>query len=380
MSNLEFISKLVECAMMQQLNDHIAINELDNPVQSAYKKYHSCETSLTKFVNDLLWSMENSSLNALVATDLKLSAAFDTVDHQVLVSVLENKFGIKDTALRWFRSFLHDRQFKVSVRGTTSEVRTFNYSVAQGSCSGPLLFCLYSSTLSSILSPSITLSAFADDHTLNKSYKPEMTCETDTRYLLEHSLIQIDNWMKENRLKMNTSKTEFIVFDSPVQLTKCKLDNLQVVNDEVPKTRLIRLLGAWLDKNLNFNTHATKKCRSAMWTLMKIRQIRKYLDQDSTKLLVDTLATSHIDYCNALLFGACDYVIRKFERVQNAAAKLILQLQRQDSATEALRQLHWLPIRARIDFKIALMVYKCLNNMGPSYLKGKGLLKCAHFI
>ena len=108
--------------------------------------------------------MERSEICSLVAIDL--SVAFDTVDHTVLLSVLEKFYGITDTALRWYRSYLADRRFKVSIENEFSEVKTFNYSVPQGSCCGPNLFCMYSSTLPSVIINGINLSAFADDHTL----------------------------------------------------------------------------------------------------------------------------------------------------------------------------------------------------------------------
>ena len=89
---------------------------------------------------------------------------------------------------------------------------------------------------------------------------------------------------------------------------------------------------------------------------------------ETTKILVDSLLTSHLDYCNSLLYNASDYVINKLKCVQNQAAKLILNLSRFDSATKSWKLLHWLPIRDRIEFKILLIVFKCLHKSGPQYL------------
>ena len=115
-SNLKFISKLVGKCVLMQLEDHLTLNGLHADHQSAYKKRHSCETLLLKVVNDILWALECQELNAMLLPDL--SAAFDTVDHQLLISLLENKYGIQDTALLWYQYYLKDCQFKVTVDGS----------------------------------------------------------------------------------------------------------------------------------------------------------------------------------------------------------------------------------------------------------------------
>ena len=114
---------------------------------------------------------------------------------------------------------------------------------------------------------------------------------------------------------MNTGKTEFILFDSWQNLFKCKTQEIIVVTDKVAKSNCVRLLGAWMDLELSFNDHVTKKCKSAMWNLMKLKCIRSYLDMDTAKILVDALVTSHLAYCNSLLVSCCDYVIKKVQRV-----------------------------------------------------------------
>ena len=128
-------------------------------------------------------------------------------------------YGFEDTALKWFEQFLEDRQFKVSVNNKYSETKTFNFSVAQGSCSGPVLFCLYSSTLPKLIPTGINLQAFADDHTVSKGFKLNASEINSAKLCPEETLYDIHNWMKENRLKMN-NKTEFIIFGSNHYLRK----------------------------------------------------------------------------------------------------------------------------------------------------------------
>lgn len=181
--------------------------------QSAKRANHSCETSVLKLTNDILWAMEDTKACALVAIDL--SAAFDTVNHQVVLEVLQNKFGVEDRALHWFESYLRDRRFKVSVGEEFSKEVLFNFSVPQGSVIGPRLFCVYSSTLESVVPNDTSMSAFADDHTLYKNFDPKNVGDEEcVMGELEKVLSDVQDWMSLNRLKMNASKSEFVVFSS----------------------------------------------------------------------------------------------------------------------------------------------------------------------
>ena len=152
------------------------------------------------------------------------------------------------------------------------------------------------------------------------------------------------------------------------QMKKCSSTSIPVETDTVERSLQIGLLGAWFDENVTMKVHVMKKCSIAMWNLSKHKKIRKYLDTDTCTIVVDALVTSHLDYCNSLLFGISEYLLHRLQIVQNYPAKLVLNRKRYESATQCLIDLHWLPIKARIDYKIILIVFKCLHSMGPSYL------------
>ena len=113
-SSLPFVSKLEEKCIQKQFNDHCNEVLLNSDYQGAYKARYSCETALLKIANDLLWAMERGNISALIL--MKHSAAFNTVDHEILVSLLEKKFEIRDVALKWLREYLQPRFFKVCVK------------------------------------------------------------------------------------------------------------------------------------------------------------------------------------------------------------------------------------------------------------------------
>ena len=185
-SNLSFVSKVVETAGMNQILDHCNRMKLMPSYQSAYRPNHSCETALLKIVNDILWSMEHQKITALICMDL--SAAFDTVDHEILLFVLEHKFGLKGNVLRWISEYLENRRMMVVCVGNKySDVKIFNYSVPQGSCNGPAYFTLYSSILRNVIDEELDLNAFADNHTLKCDFKPGQS-ESETISCIERNL------------------------------------------------------------------------------------------------------------------------------------------------------------------------------------------------
>ena len=141
-SNLCLVSKVVEKVTLDQFNSHCQEYNLVPEYQSAYRKRHSCKTSLVKLVNDILWNMENQLVTAIVILDL--SAAFDTVDHDIL---LGKCFGIVGAARTWYESYLKPKRFRVAVEDKISQPRQLDYSVPQGSVQGAFLFIAYASTL-----------------------------------------------------------------------------------------------------------------------------------------------------------------------------------------------------------------------------------------
>ena len=366
-SNLSFISKIAEKGVIQQLNEYFSKNDLHFNHQSAYKNNFSTETALCVLTNDLLWAMEKTQATVLVALDL--SAAFDTVDHSVLHSLLHDNFGISDTALDWMESYLSNRTLKVKVNEAMSSPHTFNYSVPQGSCLGPVLFNVYVSTITECVPEDLSLGGYADDHYIKGTFNPADDNETSSCITrIEDTLNNIHQWMSANRLKMNPSKTEVILFRSQRLLSKNSISSINVAGDTIHTSNCIKYLGAQLDCNLTFDDYIKAKCGKAIINIRNIFHIRKYIDLKTAKQLASSLILSHLDYSNSILAGLPASRLRPLQRVQNWAAKVVLCRSKYDSSLEALQYLHWLPIRERIDFKIACLVYKCLNNLAPEPL------------
>ena len=174
--------------------------------------------------------------------------------------------------------------------------------------------------------------------------------------------------MSANRLKLNPSKTEVIIFGSPQMLLKNTITSINVAGDNIKVGDCIKYLGANLDANLSFKDFISQKCKVAAINIRNISQIRKFIDIKIAKQLATSLVLSHLDYSNSVLSGLPATSLKPLQRVQNWAARVVLGKSKFDSATMALIELHWLPILERIDFKIACLVFKCLKNQAPTSL------------
>ena len=168
-SNLKFVSKVMEKCVLKQFINHCNCNSLIPDYQSAYHSNYGCETAVVKLVDDILNNKESNKGTALMAIDL--SATFDMVDHDILLDVIHNKFGIRGMALNWFESYLRPRHCKVCIAESHSTHRKLDFSVPQGSCAGANIFNAYTSTLTSVIPRLIDIHGFADDHILKDIFK-----------------------------------------------------------------------------------------------------------------------------------------------------------------------------------------------------------------
>ena len=208
-SNLPFLSKILEKVVLHKLLSHLQENNLSNHFQSAYRAGHSTETNLLRIINDILSALDNDNISVLLLLDL--SAAFDTIDHQILLSRLNPVFGIQSTALQWFYSYLSDRYQSTSINNSSSSPSQLMYGVPQGSVLGPILFVLYTTPLSDIIANhSVNHQLFADDTQLQKS--APLSEVTNLIKELNACTDDIKTWMTENQLKLNDDKQKLFSF------------------------------------------------------------------------------------------------------------------------------------------------------------------------
>ena len=311
--------------ILEQLQSHIDEHQLLTSRLCAYRPGYSMESVIVKITNDVLRSMDLQCMTPLVAIDL--SVAFDTVNHSIMISVLKRRFGITNNALKWFHEYLSDRSIAVEINGTISSELALSFSVPQGSCASPVLFNLYISTLYQTLQDKGSGSeviGYADDTSVYKSY-PADIAEKESAIVegLEVDIKLTKKWMAENRLKMNDTKTEYIVFGNNVQQAKCHHQGITIGEETILKSNMIRLLGVHLDMQVTLKEHIKMKSAKVAYNLHTVCELRNVLSKHTTKSLVYAIVSSHMDYCNSVMTGLPMETLKPLQRIQNLAAKLV---------------------------------------------------------
>jgi hypothetical protein len=365
-SNLCFLSKTLERVVAKQLNSYLLSNNLREPMQSAYTNGHSTETALVRVQNDILCAMDQQKYVILLLLDL--SAAFDTVDHQILLNRLHSRFGITGLCFKWIKSYIDNRTQQVSINNKKSEVCDLQYGVPQGSVLGPVLFTLYTTPLGDILRKhEISFHLYADDCQIYCTFTINNTDKVITQ--IEHSVDEIRTWMRDNMLKLNDNKTEVILFGNNISKSFMSNISIKIGADQIhPSLTSVRNLGVLCDNNMNSFDQISKTCKSAFFHLHRISKISKYLTTFATKQLIHSLVISRLDYNNALLIGLPQKSLKQLQKVQNCAARLLTGSKSHEHITPVLKELHWLPVESRITFKVLLLVYKAIHTQIPSYI------------
>ena len=263
-SNLNFISKLLEGVVCLQIQEHLYKQNMLPQYQSSYWANYSTETLLLKLIDDVLKGMEAQEVTAPVALDL--NAAYDTVDHELLLVILRSHFGIYGIPLTWIKSYLDKRSFQVEVGSTLSEPIDVPYAVQQGSLLGPVLFVCYIATLQNIIQDtSSSLLGYADDHTVHNSFLP-----IDEHLALENLSVVTDktrNWMKHSFLKMNDSKMEIVIFGTRNQCNTITTTAIDVGDTTVNISPDLTYLGVLFDHNLMLKSYILSKAKKASYYL-----------------------------------------------------------------------------------------------------------------
>ena len=264
-SNLTFISKLLECVVCKQLRAHLATHGLEEIFKSAYKENHSVETAILSVYNDMVRAIDRKKSVVLVLLDL--SAAFDTVDHGILLEILCKRVGVSGVAIKWFASYLKGRSQYVTVNNISSKPTELKCGVPQGSVLGPLLFTTYLLPLGDTLRAiGVDFHFFADDQQIYMEFSID---ETQHPRNMEKCLSSILSWLKQNFMSCNTNKTEMIIISSSHGPTP-PLFNITFNGDIITPSKQVRNLGVIFDKNLNMESHVNKVCQAGYFHLRNI--------------------------------------------------------------------------------------------------------------
>ena len=254
-SNISHVSQLIEKIVCGQIKDHLNSNGLQEPFQSAYRELCSTETALLHVRTDKLRCNDDGKAVAVVLLDL--SAAFNTVDHALLLNRLKNTFGIYGTAIAWISSYLKDRTFRVSVGDATSSSQDLCYGILQGSVVGPLFFVLYTCCIgTNIRKYDIHYNMFTDDVQLYLPFNAKS--EHDIRFAIDKLssyINEISLRMTMYKLRVNGEKTELFLASSQHKFYHLKDICINICGSLISQSVTIRNLGVILDQTMSMSEH-----------------------------------------------------------------------------------------------------------------------------
>ena len=366
-SNLSFLSKVVERAAAVRLSVHSESQQLLPSRQSAYRARHSTETAIIAVHDEIVKAIDAGEVCALVLLDL--SAAFDTVDHSTLLQVLRSRFGVTGAAHSWCSSYLSQRSQTFCANAQLSGPHIVDCSVPQGSVLGPQKFSQYTEDLAYLITNyQLSYHLYADDTQLLGSTPTSAIQTTVNR--LQSCAAAIHLWCSSRRLQLNPAKTELIWFGSRANLQKIATADLSLLIDGnvIHRVDSVRDLGVTLDSELTLQRHVNKVASLCFYHIRRLKQVCKLLGPGVATTLVSTFVLNRLDYCNAILAGLPKTTIAPLQRAQNAAARLVAQLGPRDHVSNALRDLHWLPVQQRITYKLCLLMHLVHNDRAPVYL------------
>ena len=217
------MSKAFEKEVFRQVYRYLSESSLLSKFQSGFRSRHSTVTALIQMCDEWLENMDNGRLNGVVFIDIK--KAFDSIDHRILLNKMNEQFGIFGVELKWFESYLTNREQQYNVNGELSSNKIITCGVPQGSILGPLLFLLYINDLPDCLK-STNPSMYADDNQIfSSSYDANELVVS-----LNSDLSHVCNWLKENRLQMHPSKCKMMFIGSPYNLNNIMYEEPVVAN------------------------------------------------------------------------------------------------------------------------------------------------------
>ncbi|KAF7253219.1 hypothetical protein EYD10_00056 [Varanus komodoensis] len=359
-ANTPFLGKVLERLVAGQLHFLDEMDYLD-PFQSSFRPGYGTEFALVALYDDLCRERDKGSASLLLLLDL--SAAFDTINHRILLERLAG-LGVGGSAWQWFYSYLTGRLQKVVLGDCSSAPWQLCHGVPQGSVLSPLLFNIDMKPLGEVIRRfELWCHQYADDTQLYLSFT---STPGEVVAVLSQCLTEVMGWMRASKLSLDPDKTEVLLMNG----SRFQVSDFDLVLDGValPLKDRVHSLGVLLDPEMSLESQVAAVARSAFLQLRLIHQLHPYLDKHCLATVIHALVTSWLDYCKALHVGWPLKTVWILQLVQKRAARLLPGTGLYSHITPVLYQLHWLP-EVWAQFKVLVLTYKALNGLGPGYLK-----------
>ena len=359
-SLLSNINKIIEKLMHERLYSFLEKHSCIYELQFGFRSKHSTGHALTDLTEAIRMAMDESSYAIGVFIDLQ--KAFDTVDHEILLSKLDH-YGIRGISNNWFRSYLTNRQQYVTINGEDSNLRIMKFGVPQGSVLGPLLFLIYINDLYLSIKHS-TARHFADDTCLlikNKSLKR-------IKKLLNQDLKSLNAWLKANKISLNASKTEILIFrhhNKPINYDlKIKLDGKRLY-----PSKFVKYLGILIDSQLNWSYHVKSLVPKLARANGMLAKIRHYVSRESLRSIYFAIFSSLMNYGSHVWGQVNNGYVKRIIKLQDKSIRIINFAKYHDPTSELYKKSSILKFQDQIRLNNYFHVHDSINRQLPPSLQ-----------
>ena len=375
-SLLPICGKIFEKIIFNNLYNYFNTNNLITKNQSGFRPGDSTINQLIYLVNEIHEAFENPKSLEVRAVFLDIAKAFDKVWHDGLIFKLKQT-GISGSLLKFFESYLFNRQQRVVLNGSMSNYSAIESGVPQGSVLGPLLFLIYINDLERNIKSNIKF--FADDTMLFSIVKDPLISAVD----LNHDLSIISQWAHQWKMEFNPDPTK----QATEVLFSCKKvkpnhPQLNFNGTAVAKVNEQKHLGLTLDTRLSFEKHLNEKMSKAKQNIRVIKYLSKFLPLKTLDQMYKALSRSHLDYCDIIYHEPSQVnqpplgitltsLMEKVERIQYQAALAVTGTWKGTNRSKLYEELGWESLSDRRRYRRVLQVHKIYCNKTPSYLKDK---------
>ena len=355
-SLLSNFSKFFEKVMYNRITEFIEQYNILYRCQFGFRKNYSTSHALIHLINKVSSAIDQRETT--VGVFLDLSKAFDTLDHQILFTKLEH-YGIRDVALQWIKSYFTCRRQFVQINQTCSSTQTINCGVPQGSILGPLFFILYINDLPRASKLSELL-LFADDTSIFFSH-------SNLKYLenvLNNELLNIDVWLRCNKLSINTQKTNYVIF-SPSQRRVNHSFSLSFGGQPLTQSTVTKFLGVYLDEHLTWKHRINFVCKQIAKSIGILSRTRFYLSCKTKLMLYYTLIYPYITYCNSTWSSTYVSNLNIIYLLQKRAVRAVTNSEYRAHTAPLFTKLKILDIFQINTLDIAKFMFRYHNNLLP---------------
>ena len=355
-SVLPVVSKVLERIVHHQLHSFLSEHKLLNPYQCGFRRNHSTKFAAIAFLDYIRRRMDLGLLTGAVFIDLR--KAFDSVDHEILISKLES-YGLRDIELDWFRNYLTYRKQLVSLGKEISDPCLITSGVPQGSILGPLLFVLFVNDLPIVLERCQIL-MYADDTVMYFAASNAQEISST----LTSELAKVNDWLVHNTLFIHQGRTECVLFGTGSRLANTNL-SLNIDGKELTRVAEYKYLGVILDESLSWNAHVNYLISKVSKRLGILGRTRGNISMHIAGIIYRSFILPVLDYCDTV-WNFCGRINAGYiEKLQRRAARIIMQT---NSSDEALAHLRYDTLGLRRETHALNLVKKCLNKHCPQFL------------